>query len=57
MALQGLHDMLAAAQPDLEAFLTQVYRAVAGAAPLKDKVRQRPLMHAGSWCCRVCHCP
>lgn len=29
--------MLAATQQDLEAFLTQVYRAIAGAAPLKDK--------------------
>jgi len=30
--------MLSASQQDLEAFLTQVYRAIAGAAPLKDKV-------------------
>ena len=29
--------MLAATQQDLETFLTQVYRAIAGAAPLKDK--------------------
>lgn len=33
-----LQDMLSASQQDLEAFLTQVYRAIAGAAPLKDKV-------------------
>ena len=33
-----LQDMLSASQPDLETFLTQVYRAIAGAAPLKDKV-------------------
>ncbi len=36
--LQALQDMLSASQQDLEAFLTQVYRAIAGAAPLKDKV-------------------
>ncbi|KAL0019961.1 hypothetical protein WJX79_009290 [Trebouxia sp. C0005] len=34
----ALQDMLSASQQDLEAFLTQVYRAIAGAAPLKDKV-------------------
>ena len=37
--MQALQDMLSASQQDLEAFLTQVYRAIAGAAPLKDKVR------------------
>ncbi len=36
--VQTLQDMLTASQQDLEAFLTQVYRAIAGAAPLKDKV-------------------
>ena len=30
--------MLKCSQQDLEAFLTQIYRAIAGAAPLKDKV-------------------
>ncbi|KAL3147840.1 hypothetical protein ABBQ32_002563 [Trebouxia sp. C0010 RCD-2024] len=34
----ALQDMLSASQQDLEAFLTQVYKAIAGAAPLKDKV-------------------
>lgn len=38
MCLQALQEMLSASQQDLEAFLTQVYRAIAGAAPLKDKV-------------------
>ena len=36
--MQTLQDMLSASQQDLEGFLTQVYRAIAGAAPLKDKV-------------------
>ena len=35
--------MLSASQQDLEVFLTQVYRAIAGAAPLKDKVSLGPL--------------
>ena len=38
-ALQALPEMLKCSQQDLEAFLTQIYRAIAGAAPLKDKVR------------------
>ena len=42
--MQTLQDMLSASQQDLEAFLTQVYRAIAGAAPLKDKVRPIPSM-------------
>lgn len=42
--MQTLQDMLSASQQDLEAFLTQVYRAIAGAAPLKDKVRQIVIM-------------
>ena len=39
ICMQTLQDMVSASQQDLEAFLTQVYRAIAGAAPLKDKVR------------------
>lgn len=35
----ALADMLAAGQSELEAFLTQIYRAIASAAPLKDKVQ------------------
>lgn len=42
--MQTLQDMLSASQQDLEAFLTQVYRAIAGAAPLKDKVRPLLIM-------------
>lgn len=34
----SLHDMLNSDQKDLETFLTHIYRAVASAAPLKDKV-------------------
>eukprot|EP00891_Asterochloris_glomerata_P004830 jgi/Astpho2/4830/e_gw1.00068.1.1_t len=33
----ALPEMLKCSQQDLEAFLTQIYRAIAGAAPLKDK--------------------
>lgn len=40
--VQTLQTMLSATQQDLEAFLTQVYRAIAGAAPLKDKVSPVP---------------
>ena len=39
LCVQTLQDMLSASQQDLEGFLTQVYRAIAGAAPLKDKVK------------------
>lgn len=35
----SLQDMLHAEQKDLENFLTHIYRAIASAAPLKDKVR------------------
>ena len=45
-AVQALPEMLKCSQQDLEAFLTQIYRAIAGAAPLKDKVR--------SCCAGVC---
>ena len=38
LLLQTLQNILSAPQQDLEVFLTQVYRAIAGAAPLKDKV-------------------
>ena len=44
LCMQTLQDMLSASQQDLEAFLTQVYRAIAGAAPLKDKVRPLLIM-------------
>lgn len=35
----SLQEMLNAEQKDLENFLTHIYRAIASAAPLKDKVR------------------
>ncbi|GFR42705.1 hypothetical protein Agub_g3628 [Astrephomene gubernaculifera] len=34
----SLKEMLGADQPDLEVFLTHIYRAIGSAAPLKDKV-------------------
>lgn len=34
----SLAEMLGASQTDLETFLTHIYRAIASAAPLKDKV-------------------
>ena len=37
-AAMSLQDMLHAEQKDLENFLTHIYRAIASAAPLKDKV-------------------
>lgn len=54
LCMQTLQDMLSASQQDLEAFLTQLYRAIAGAAPLKDKVRPILTMSIILSCTRLC---
>jgi hypothetical protein len=41
-----MQTMLAADQKALEAFLTEIYRAIASVAPLKDKARH------SQGCCR-----
>lgn len=43
-SMQSLPEMIVAPQPALEAFLTDVYRALGGAAPLKDKVSSIAIM-------------
>lgn len=41
----AVQEMLHAEQKELENFLTHIYRAIASAAPLKDKVRGQVSVH------------